>query len=90
MNEQITFGFDVAVKLLKEGKKVKRSGWNGKNQYISIGKSISFINVENEIINQDHETMGNAAIVFYGSAGIQVGWLASQADILSDDWMVIE
>lgn len=41
------------------------------------------------IYNADHDTMGNQAIVFFGTSGIQVGWLASQADILSNDWTVV-
>ena len=34
--------------------------------------------------------MGNNAIVFYGTSGIQVGWLASQSDMLSEDWRVVD
>jgi len=34
--------------------------------------------------------MGNKAIAFVGTSGVQLGWLASQADMLSEDWMVID
>ena len=78
--------FGDAIKLLKEGKRVQREGWNGKGQYIELGQNISYIDPDGQIVNANHETMGNAAIVFVGTSGIQVGWLASQADILSNDW----
>ena len=81
--------FSEALMYLKMGKRITRLNWNGKNQYIELASNISYKNSNNEIINADHETMGNQAIVFHGSSGIQVGWLASQADILSDDWVLI-
>ncbi|MFR3753591.1 MAG: MW1434 family type I TA system toxin [Enterocloster sp.] len=37
-----TFGFGDAVKYMKRGLKVKRQGWNGKNQYIELATSISY------------------------------------------------
>ena len=84
----MTFG--EALENLKKGKKISREGWNGKNQYLGIASNISFVDFNGEVINATHETMGNKAIVFYGTSGIQVGWLASQSDILSEDWKVIE
>jgi hypothetical protein len=38
-------------------------------------------------VNVDHKEMGNAAIAFYGTSGVQIGWLASQADMLAEDWI---
>ena len=82
--------FGKAINLLKEGKKLKRKGWNGKNQYIELATNISYKNAEGEIININHKTMGNKAIAFIGNSGIQIGWLASQSDMLSDDWELID
>ena len=82
--------FSEAIKILKNGGKVQRRGWNGKNQYIELATNISYKNANGEIINADHETMGNNAIAFVGTSGVQVGWLASQADILSEDWELVE
>ena len=75
---------------MKNGGKVQRRGWNGKNQYIELATNISYKNAAGEIINVDHETMGNKAIAFVGTSGVQVGWLASQADMLSEDWKLVE
>ena len=82
--------FGKAIDLLKEGKKLRRKGWNGKNQYIELATNISYKNADGEIININHKTMGNKAIAFIGTSGIQIGWLASQSDMLSDDWELID
>ena len=82
--------FGKAIDLLKEGKKVSRKGWHGKNQYIEIATNISYKNADGEIININHKTMGNKAIAFIGTSGVQIGWLASQSDMLSDDWELID
>ena len=82
--------FGKALEETKNGKRVKRAGWNGKNQYIELAANISYKNASGEIINVNHETMGNKAIAFIGTSGVQLGWLASQADMLSEDWEIIE
>lgn len=82
--------FGKAIQLLKEGKRVARQGWNGKNQYIELATNISYKNAKQEIINAEHEAIGNKAIAFVGTSGIQLGWLASQADMLAEDWTIVE
>ena len=85
-----TFGFDEAIKYLKRGLKVKRKGWNGKEQYIELATNVSFKTPNDEVINVDHVDMGNKAIAFHGTSGVQLGWLASQSDMLSEDWTFVE
>ena len=82
------FGFDKAIRLLKKGFRLSRKGWNGKNQYIVVVNCLSYINECGAIVNSDHKDSGNAAIAFVGTSGTQVGWLASQADMLAEDWGV--
>ena len=82
--------FGEAIKLLKKGKRVARQGWNGKNQYIELATNISYKNVKQEIINTDHKAIGNKAIAFVGTSGVQMGWLASQADMLAEDRKIAE
>ncbi len=79
-----------AIKLLKQGKRVQREGWNGKKQYIELATSISYVNTKNETINAEHDAIGNKAIAFVGTSGVQLGWLASQADMLAEDWRIVE
>lgn len=85
-----TFGFDKAIGCLKRGFKVKRRGWNGKEQYIELATNVSFKTPNDEVINVDHIDMGNKAIAFHGTSGVQLGWLASQSDMLSEDWTFAE
>ena len=82
--------FGVAIEAIKNGHKVQRAGWNGKNQYIELAKNISYQNSKGEIVNAQHDAIGNQAIAFVGTTGVQLGWLASQADMLAKDWIVIE
>ena len=85
-----TISFGDAINFLKAGKKVARKGWNGKNQYIQIATEISYKAASGEIVNCEHDAIGNKAIAFVGTSGVQMGWLASQADMLAEDWYVVE
>lgn len=85
-----TISFGDAINFLKAGKKVARKGWNGKNQYIQIATGISYKAASGEIVNCEHDAIGNKAIAFVGTSGVQMGWLASQADMLAEDWYVVE
>lgn len=84
------FGLSEAIKYLKRGMRVARQGWNGKHQYIELARSISYLNTDGYIQNCDHEAIGSQAIAFVGTSGVQLGWLASQADMLADDWVFVE
>ena len=83
-------GIGTAIAYLKRGKRAARKGWNGKNQYIEIADNISYKNATGQTVNAEHEAIGNKAIAFVGTSGIQLGWLASQADMLAEDWIVFE
>lgn len=85
-----TFSFGEAIKYVKRGLKVARMGWNGKNQYIELATNISYVNAEKVVVNCEHKAIGNKAIAFVGTSGVQMGWLASQADMLAEDWIFVE
>ena len=78
--------FGQAIEMMKQGKRMTRKGWNGKCQYIELATDISYRNPQGEIVNAEHTSMGNKAIAFVGTSGVQLGWLASQSDMLSEDW----
>lgn len=86
--ENLTFG--QAIEAMKAGHKVARAGWNGKNQYVELATCISYKNSDGDIVNVDHLNIGNKAVAFVGTSGVQMGWLASQADILAEDWYIVE
>ena len=80
--------FAEVIRAIKAGKKARRQGWNGKNQYIEIAEKISYVSASGEAVNAQHDAIGNKAIAFVGTSGVQLGWLASQADMLAEDWTV--
>lgn len=84
----MTFG--EAITAVKQGKRIFRTGWNGKNQYVELATDISYRNAAGEIVNADHDAIGNRALAFVGTSGVQLGWLASQSDMLAEDWQVSE
>ena len=87
---EATFSFGEAIKYLKRGMKVARKGWNGKKQYIQLATGISYKTADGDIVNCEHDAVGNMAIAFVGTSGVQMGWLASQADMLAEDWVFME
>lgn len=89
MEEKKLFDFGEAIHQMKQGRRVAREGWNGKSQFIQLASSISFVTPEGETVNADHESIGNKAVAFVGTLGVQMGWLASQADMLAEDWYIV-
>lgn len=75
--------FSAAMKFCIYGKeKIYRTEWNGKDQYVALGENISFL-------EGDKAYKCNKSLIFHGISGIQVGWLASQDDMLANDWEVL-
>lgn len=74
MNSQMTFG--EAVEALKAGETVTRTGWNGRGMYLALQ------------VPDDHSKMTLPYIYMRTAQGDLVPWLASQTDILSDDWQI--
>ena len=83
----MTFG--MAIEAMKRGAKVARRGWNGKGQFVTVGNQFTYVDCNGKQ-NAEHQTSGTAALIFHGTIGVQVGWLASQSDMLSDDWEIVE
>ncbi len=83
--DALTFG--LAIEALKLGKKVARRGWNGKGIFIELQ------------VPDQHSKM-SSPYIFIDTTGLQsdnpdaprsrVPWLASQTDMLAEDWMVVE
>lgn len=83
--------FGMAIEEVKRGSRLARKGWNGKNQYIELASHLSYISgYTGCVVNPEHDAIGNQAIAFVGTSGVQVGWLASQADMLAEDWYIVE
>jgi len=85
--------FGWAIAMLKQGKKVRRAGWNGKGMWLVY---IPPFRVEEP--NERTKAHGiteafycGGYIVMWTAQGIwQPGWLASQPDILAEDWEIAD
>lgn len=86
--ENMSFG--QAIEAAKQGKQIARRGWNGKGQYVELASCISYVDPYGYSVNAEHYNTGNRAFAFVGTSGIQLGWLASQADMLAEDWYIVE
>lgn len=86
MEELYTFA--EAIEAVKDGAKISRAGWNGKEQYIELATHISYMGADGHIISAEHDDIGSRALAFVGTRGVQLGWLASQADMLAEDWII--
>lgn len=82
--------FGAAIRAVKKGHRIARKGWNGKNQCVELATHVSYIAADGSPVNVDHDAAGNAALAFVGTSGVQLGWLASQADMLAEDWYILE
>lgn len=85
-----SMSFGLALEAARMGKKIARAGWNGKDQYVELGHNFGYNTSDGESSCAFHRDIGSQALVFVGTRGRQVGWLASQADMLADDWHIVE
>lgn len=87
---ELSFGH--AIKALKEGLRVSRSGWNGKGMFLFLVPGSTF-KVNRPpllgIYEEGQEVKYHAHIDMKTSTGEIVPWLASQTDVLSDDWVIV-
>lgn len=96
-NGSLTFG--DAINALKQGKRVHRKGWNGKGMFLfllpagEVPKSAihdpALRDAMDELIEGDtFDALGS--IRMWTGKAVLTGWLASQTDILEEDWEIIE
>jgi hypothetical protein len=95
--------FGQALQALKAGKKVARNGWNGKGMWLSLScdgdrevPAEQFWSPHNAAFAREN---GGTATVLpcitmkttnaSGRVAILMGWLASQTDMLSEDWVIV-
>lgn len=88
--ETAALNFGLAIEAAKLGRRIARRGWNGKNQYVELASAISYKSPGGDVVNAEHAAIGNMALAFVGTSGVQLGWLASQADMLADDWVIVD
>lgn len=98
MSEQLNFGDALAA--LKQGKRVAREGWNGKGMFLFLlpandGIPTSVITdpnlravIESELGGNTFDALGSIRM-WTADKKVLTGWLASQTDMLSEDWVIL-
>ena len=91
--ERLSFGDAVAA--LKEGLRVERAGWNGKGMflyYVPENKYPASRNEHGTMIGMFKDDMVpyGAYIAMKTAQNNVVPWLASQTDVLAEDWQIVE
>lgn len=85
--------FSQALDSIKDGRRVARAGWNGKGMFVFLVPGSTFqvnrapllgIYPEGTIVNY------RAHIDMRTADGQIVPWLASQTDLLAEDWVHAE
>ena len=72
--------FGDAIRAMSDGALMQRAGWNGKGMYIYIEDSM----------RSDQDRRYEPVICMFTAQGThQPGWLASQADMLAEDWQEV-
>lgn len=87
-----TYSFGDAINFLKAGKKVARKGWNGKDMFLFLATDIEF-HTEADlscVSNLEGDLTLPAIVMKTADDRFCVGWLASQTDMLADDWFTVE
>ena len=91
--------YGLAVEAAKKGLKIARKGWNGKDMWVSVSpgcESLPASGFWNPAAASFAASNGGFAsvppcfIMKTADGKIQMGWLASQADMLTDDWCIVE
>lgn len=84
--------FGQALEQVKLGKSIKRKGWSGKNQFVYLVKGSDLQTALHYGFGQyeGEPTITDVLAIKTTGNQIQVGWLASQSDMLSNDWEVVE
>lgn len=94
----LTFG--LAIEALKAGRKVARAGWNGKGMWLSLScdgsrevAADNFWSPHNAAFARENGGKAKVlpSITMKTATGeILMGWLASQTDMLAEDWVIVE
>ncbi len=83
--------FSKALEEMKAGKKLSRKGWNGKGMYVFL---LTGEDIKKAIAPMPDNTIAlpSIAMCTHDSTrrkAVLVGWLASQSDMLADDWEIV-
>lgn len=85
--------FSTALLALKAGKRVARAGWNGKGMFIFLVPGSVFQVSRPPLLGiypEGTTVRYHAHVDMKTADGMVVPWLASQTDLLAEDWETLE
>lgn len=83
--------FGMAIEVVKAGERIARAGWNGKDMYVFLAYEADFVtDADISAFDQLEVEVGDMLVMKTAQNTFQPGWLASQADMLADDWYIVE
>lgn len=82
--------FGHAIEAMKRGEKVARAGWNGKDMFIYHvpGQVYKTTTITGRAAFGEDKLCGSYICMKPAAGPLVIGWLASQTDMLADDWMI--
>ncbi len=91
----INLNFGQALEAVKNNKKASRKGWNGKGMYIYLQPGSTIERARNNHLDEIIAEKGSVVInphidMIAADDSAVIGWLASQTDMLADDWIIID
>lgn len=82
--------FGDAIAVMKDGARVARKGWNGKGQYVFLAYEADFVtDADISAFDGKDVEVGDMLVLKTAQDTFQPGWLASQADMLAEDWYIV-
>ena len=86
-----SMAFGDALEAMKQGERVARHGWNGTGMYVFLAHEPDFV-TDADISEFDQQEVEACDVLVMKTAqnAFQLGWLASQADMLAEDWYIVE
>ena len=75
--------FSLALEALKMGLKVQRDGWNGKGLWLELQVPDAYSKMTLPYIFMSYPSDAKT------TPGAKVPWLASQTDMLAEDWKIV-
>jgi hypothetical protein len=88
--------FGEALQALKDGKKVERSGWNGRGMYVTLKPGYPDGIAANAATAKSHNIPEGTTIYYRPYLEMKtvdnqlVPWVISQSDALADDWKILD
>lgn len=94
-----TFTFGDALEAAKDGHRIARKGWNGNGMYVFLATDVQFHTDADisefhpkkttEETDKNSVEVSDMLVLRTAQGTLQPGWLATQSDMLADDWYIL-